>query len=220
MSETPDGHHHIERLLARTLRSMREHYRNDSEPNVESLLRPLGTHGAAVGGAVLAMPFTVPVSLGPLTAPASLAVFLLAWQLMKGSQSVALPARVRNAGIPERIHKIMSSMAVRLIRLKRRWAKPRLSHLVEGDKGLRICGLGMMIGAVLLAVPVPMLPFTNTFPALGIALFGLGCACRDGLLTVLAAISNTIGFLILSTVGLVVLIAGKEALGALLPGGS
>lgn len=93
---------------------------------------------------------------------------------------------------------------------------------MEGGRGRILCGTGIVAGALLLAVPIPLLPLTNTFPALGILLFALGRLERDGLLTVLGSASLLLSAAIFGALGAAVSLLGWEVVRGAIPfiGGS
>ncbi|MCU0755677.1 MAG: exopolysaccharide biosynthesis protein, partial [Xanthomonadales bacterium] len=74
-----------------------------------------------------------------------------------------------------------------------RFSKPRLGHWIDGPAGLRRVGALLLVGGLLLAIPAPMIPFSNTIPVLGILCTYTALLERDGALLVVA-----IGFMALS----------------------
>lgn len=205
------------RALRRALIETRGHYRDGSAPTIGDLLDPLGSGATALAAALLALPFLSPVSLGPITTPASVLIALLGWQLLRSHNQVALPQRLLQAPVPHRAHRAMSAVLRRLHGSMVRLSRPRLPHLVEGRRGRLVCASGVVTGAVLLAVPIPLLPLTNTFPALAILLFALGWLERDGLLTVLASGALLLSAGIFAALGTAVALVGLQAVQAAVP---
>lgn len=196
-----------DRLIIGALRSMKKKYNADEPVTIRDLLDPLGARSTALGAAMLALPFLSPISLGPLTMPASIVIALLGWYLLLDRDNAPLPERLLNTPVPRRIHSMMGVFARKIFSKVRRWTKPRARHLVDGRKGLVICGVGMIISAIILAVPVPMLPLTNTFPALAIILIILGWTERDGGLTIAGYVNMIIGGILILAVVAIVLAA-------------
>ena len=210
------------RVLRRVLARTGEHYRTGSAPRLRDLLAPLGTEAAALGAALLALPFLLPVSLGPITTPASVLIALLGVQLLRRREGAPLPARLLDVSVPQTVHRVMT----KVLRRVRRWvhgiSRPRLMHLVEGPRGRTVCGAGILVGALLLAVPIPLLPLTNTFPALAVLLFALGWLERDGMLTVLGSAAVVVSVAIFGGLGVAVAMLGWEVVHGAIPfvGGS
>lgn len=170
-----------------------------------------------LAAALLALPFLSPVSLGPVTTPVSLLIALLGWQLLFQREGAPLPERLLDVSVPRGAHRVMTSVLRRTHRWLHRVSRPRLVHLVVGTRGRILCGVGIVAGALLLAVPIPLLPLTNTFPALGILLFALGRLERDGLLVLLGSASLLLSVAIFGALGAAVAFLGWEAVHGLLP---
>lgn len=205
------------RVLRRVLTRTGAHYGTGNAPRLRDLLEPLGPEGAALGAALLSLPFLLPVSLGPITSPFSVLIALLAVQLLRRREGAPLPARVLDVSVPQAVHRVMS----KVLRRVRRWvhavSRERMTHLVEGPRGRFLCGAGILAGAVLLAVPVPLLPLTNTFPALSVLLFALGWVERDGLLTVLGSAAVVVSVAVFTGLGVAVALLGWEVVHGAIP---
>ena len=169
------------------LRRTRSHYRNEGTATVGELLEPLGGEAAALGSALLALPFLSPISLGPLTSGASALIILLGTRLLREKHGAPLPRRLLRLRVAKPVHDAMDRLLRRVARLIARFSRPRFPALVRGRAGRMLCGGGLIASAILLAVPIPLLPLTNTLPAIAIIGFGLGWAERDGLLTLVGA---------------------------------
>lgn len=197
--------------LRRALLATRGQYRAGSPPTVAHLLAPLGAEASALASALLALPFLSPVSLGPITTPASVLIALLGWQLLRSRGETRLPERLLRVAVPQALHRAMTAVLRRVHRWMHRISRPRLPHLVEGPRGRMLCASGIMLGALLLAVPIPLLPLTNTFPALAVLLFALGWLERDGLLTLLGSASLVVATAVFAALGTAVALLGWDA---------
>lgn len=205
------------RVLRRALAGMDRHYREGATPTVRHLLGPLGAEAPALGAALLALPFLSPVSLGPLTTAGSVLILLLGVKLLGRREDAALPERLLDVSIPRVTHRVMRAVLRRVVPWTRRLSRPRHAGLVEGRRGRVVCGTGVMAGALLLAVPVPLLPLTNTIPAFGILCFTLGWSERDGLLTMLGGASLVLSALYFAGLGTAGTLLGWEIAQGLLP---
>lgn len=204
-------------VLRRALVHTRGYYHRGSMPTLRHLLAPLGADATALTAAFLALPFLSPVSLGPITTPASVLIALLGWQVIRRREGAPLPERFLNASVPQTAHRAMSAVVRHAHRWMHRISRPRLLHVVEGRHGRLLCGTGIMAGALLLAVPIPLLPLTNTFPALGVLLFALGWLERDGLLTVLGSASIAVSVAVFTALGVAVTLLGWEVVRGAIP---
>lgn len=169
--------------LRHALEQLEARYRTAGTASIGDLMSALGPRSGALGAALLALPFLSPVSLGPITTPASLAIALLGVHMLRRREDLPLPDRVLRAPIPRFVHTLMHKMLHRISRWTERARGARGSRWVRGPLGKRVCGAGVVAGALLLAIPIPLLPLTNTFPALAVILFVLGWSNRDVRLT-------------------------------------
>lgn len=199
------------RVLRRALRETRGCYEAGFSPTLGHLLAPLGADATAIAAALLALPFLSPVSLGPVTTGVSILIALLGWQLLRQGSGAPLPQRCLGLSVPGAAHRGMTSVLRRVHRLMYRISRPRLPQLVDGRHGRILCASGIVCGALLLAVPIPLLPLTNTFPALGILLFALGWLERDGLLTLLGSAALLLGTAVFAALGTAVGLLGWDA---------
>jgi hypothetical protein len=204
-------------MLRRALAEAGGKYRDGGAASVGDLLRPLGPGAGALGAALLALPFLSPVSLGPVTTPASAAIGLLGWRLTRGHGHSPLPDRLMRVRLPEAVHRAMGRTLEAVLARVERVSRVRHARLVEGARGRRLCGVGILLGALLLAVPVPLLPLTNTVPAVAIVCFAMGWTHRDGLLTAWGGAALALSVAFFAALGTAVALFGVEAVKRLAP---
>jgi hypothetical protein len=202
--------------LRHAVASLDGHYDRGVNPTVRNLLEPLGAHASALGAAVLAIPFLSPVSLGPVTAPASLLIVLFGVQLLRRTSVKPLPRRLLAVPLPAAMKGVLAAVLSRVDSLMSRFSRPRLGVLVDGRRGRIICGFGVIAGALLLAIPIPLLPLTNTIPSFAILCFGLGLTERDGLMTLLGFGSLASGVALFAAFGTGVFLLAGELVRSLL----
>jgi hypothetical protein len=76
-----------------------------------------------------------------------------------------------------------------------RFLKPR-AHFMNSGVARWLSGFGMIFSAVALALPIPpVIPLTNTLPALAITAFSLGLLMRDGVMIVLGHLMHLTSWL-------------------------
>ena len=205
-------------LLRHALSEMERSYETGGRATVRDLLRPLGSRQTALGAALLALPFLSPVSLGPITTPVSLLIALLGVRLLRKRDDVPVPERLLRVQVPRSVHTLMVAMLHRVSRWADRGRGARGSAWVRGKAGRRLCGAGVLAGALLLAVPVPLLPLTNTLPAAAIILFVLGWTNQDLRLTRYGMGALAGAVLLFASLGVAAGTVGWAAMRALLPG--
>lgn len=171
--------------------------------------------GASYGflGIVLCLPFLQPVSLGPLSTMAGAALLALGWQLSRHASEPQLPDRMGNYALSEGMWRALLK-ACRAVVVVLAWlARPRLQHWVDGPSGRRLIGVMVMIGAVLLAIPAPIIPFSNMLPALGIIFAFAAQLERDGALVLVSLVWFVLTVAYFALVAYLVFVLGVELSG-------
>lgn len=163
-------------------------------------------------GILVCLPFLVPLSvLGPLTIPGGLAIAALGWQMLRGAEQMRLPKKFAALRLGAAAWSGLLKACQKVLSVCERFAKPRLEHWVDGQRGESTAGLFVFLSGVLLAIPMGgVVPFNNTLPAL-CAL----CACvalleRDGLWFVFATFWLVATIVYFAIVGYLMLYFGAE----------
>ena len=203
--------------LRRALDELEARYERTGSATIGDLMNALGPRSGALGAALLALPLLSPFSLGPVTTPASAAIGLLGLHMLRQRQGPPLPDRLLRVSLPRLVHRLMYRMLHRVSRWTDRARNARPSRWVRGPVGRRVCGAGVLAGAVLLAVPIPLLPLTNTFPALAILFFVLGWSNRDVRLTRYGVGALAFSVLLFAGLGVAVATLGWSAVRQLAP---
>lgn len=171
--------------------------RNNGLATIGDLMTNLGGRADLLACVLLPIPFIVwPLSLGPITAPVSVFMFVLGIRLWTGKTGVPLPAKWMDLGLPQAFLNIIRRSVAYLARWRSLERKLPEIQVLSKDLQVKAAVAGILVGAVLLAVPIPLLPLTNTFPALGIALCSIAVLKRSDLFLVLAVISYVISLVI------------------------
>jgi hypothetical protein len=143
-----------------------------------------GEDGAPLTIIFLCLPFLFPMPIPGISTAFGFAIILLSIRI-GWPRPVPLPRladRISLSGktvsmLAEKSH----SYAVRI----EKYLKPRAEYLVSGISKV-LATVAMILAAIALALPIPpVIPFTNTLPALAITFFSLGFLMRDGLMVVL-----------------------------------
>jgi hypothetical protein len=142
--------------------------------------------GFALTALLLALPFLQPIPLGPFSIAAGLAFALLGLQILRGRETLWLPQRVLHKELHGRVWRGLFSLLMRVMRLVRRIARPRLTVLTRSAAAQRLVGLLFIVNGLLLAAPLVFVPFGNMMPAAAIVLICIADLEQDGLLAALA----------------------------------
>ena len=164
--------------LSHALHELEERYEGTGRATIGDILDPLGQRAGALGSALFALPFLSPISLGPLTTVASVVIALLGMRLVSHREDSPIPQRIRAMSLPRTAYRALRGALERLPRWMRR-THTRPPGWVQGGSGRIVCGVGVISGAALLAIPIPFMPLTNALPALAIIGFSLGWSNQD-----------------------------------------
>ena len=135
------------------------------------------------------LPFLQPIPLGFFALIGSAAFIAMGWQLLNGQSTLVLPQKIRNVTLSHWLRLNLVQTCLNIMRFCRKFAKPRLSFLVQGKLGQRVGGLIFMAVGVLVAVPLGgVVPFKNLFPSLAVLLYCTGEIEQDGFMAILAFI--------------------------------
>ena len=193
---------------------MRQAERDNGELRLGDVLDAVGPRGLVVAAMMVAMPFVSPLSLGPITTPASLFLLFAGWRIMAGRGNGGATSRWRGLALPSVFARAMRTWIVRLAR-RQRWNRKRLAADVSPEFSRR-CGAGVLAAAFLLGIPIPLLPLTNTFPALGVSAFCLALLLGSRRWFLAGSAFSLFGALVFAGLGTAVWMIGIEGVGELL----
>jgi len=174
---------------------------------LREILLLLGEQGLLVICAVMATPFLLPVTVPMMSVVFGIPMMLIAIGVTL-NRTVLLPEWLLNRSLPtDFIHKALDlarRMAAAIEHLvHRRWLTLTASPAINV-----IHGLALGYSVLLLMAPVPLVPFSNTFPAVAVLLLCLGIMERDGVII-------TVGYLmaLVATIYLAGTVAGLYYVG-------
>jgi hypothetical protein len=148
---------------------------------LRELLGLVGEQGLLVFCAILAMPFLLPVTLPFMSTALGLPMLLIGVAVVL-NRVPWLPERLLDHALPtETVQERAAHSAGRFEHLVR----PRLLVLTATPFVNSVNGLVLVLAVLVLMAPLPLVPFANTFPAIGVILLCLGMAERDGVVILL-----------------------------------
>ncbi len=156
---------------------------------------------------LIALPSALPVPATGYSIPFAVVIFLLAAQLVAGSTRPWLPPRLLNASLQLETVQGFAKGGLPWLQRFESFARPRLSYVCASGIGQRVIGLAVALMAVSMMIPIPG---TNTLPAIGIFVTGLGLVEDDGILALLGLVICLMG----ATLTTLILFVGKEAIEA------
>lgn len=177
---------------------------------VRELLELVGEQGLLLFCAFLAIPFLLPVAI-----PGASTVFGVLMVLIGfGVATDSLPL------VPKRLleHPLSAGHVLPALQKGaetfRRFEKlirPRVLAMTTGRAANFVNGLVIVLAALVLMMPLPFVPFTNTLPALAVVLLSIGMVERDGIVIVLGYLATIAAALYCGTIAWAAWQAGSGA---------
>jgi hypothetical protein len=151
---------------------------------LRELLGLVGEQGLLVFCAVLAMPFLLPVTLPFMSTALGLPMLLIGIAVVL-NRLPWLPDRLLDHALPSETVQHVLERAVHSADRFEHLVRPRLLALTATPLVNSVNGVIVVLAVLLLMAPLPLVPFANTLPGIGIILLCLGMAERDGIVILL-----------------------------------
>jgi hypothetical protein len=178
---------------------------------LRTLIRLIGEHGLLFISALLTIPFLIPVSIPGVSTVFGLGILLISIGITF-NRAPWLPDRLQDRPIStERLKPVLIRGMGWLVPIEK-VIRRRLTGLTEGMAMQRFNGFGLILGALLLMVPLGLVPFSNTLPALAILFLCIGMSQRDGWLVLAGHAMNVVTIVYFATLALAAYAAGRGLL--------
>ena len=135
---------------------------------------------------LLVLPFMQPFPVGPISVLGGITFAAFGWQVLKGYSVPHLPKKINSIVLSQDNWRRITNAAIKLIQWTEKFTKPRLPLLIEGELGIRIEAIVLILAGLLMAIPFGILPLNNFFPGLAILFCALGQLHKDGLFILIA----------------------------------
>lgn len=150
---------------------------------LRELLQVVGEQGLLLACSVASLPFLIPVSIPGVSTVFGAAIILISIAIIFNRlpwlpQSI-LDRKMETAKLIPALEK-----GANIVGKFDRYSHPRLLKATQGAAANRLNGLAILASGILLALPLSLIPFSNTLPAVAILLFTTGMIQRDGLLVI------------------------------------
>ncbi|ESQ78194.1 exopolysaccharide biosynthesis protein [Asticcacaulis sp. YBE204] len=161
-------------MLTHTLRRI-----EGEHTTLRELIEIMGEQGLLLLCVLLCLPFMIPVSIPGISIPFSGAIALVAVAIIF-NRLPWLPQKILDREIhTEKLVPVLQK-GVGIVSKIDRFVKPRLLALTTGILSNRVNGLVLLWAAIVMMLPLGIIPFSNTLPALAILLTAVGMIQRDG----------------------------------------
>lgn len=149
------------------------------QTTLRELIQLMGEHGLLFLCILLCVPFLFPVSVPGVSTVFGAGIILIGIAITL-NRMPWLPSRLVDRKVETSSLKATLEKGVRLMEKVETFIKPRLFVLTSGAVVNRVNGLAIVFAAGLLMLPLGLVPFSNTLPAVAIMLLALGMSQRDG----------------------------------------
>lgn len=181
---------------------------------LRELLALVGEQGLLVFCALLATPMLLPIPL-PMMSYVLGAPILLIGAAVTANRVPWLPERLLDRELPgESLDRILDH-AIRTALRFEHLVKPRLLALTATPTANAVNGIVIVIAALTLLVPLPLVPFTNAVPCLAVLLLCLGMAERDGVVILLGHVLALVAVLFVGGIVWLALKVGRNPAGVI-----
>lgn len=139
---------------------------------------------------LLALPFTFPIAIPGLSIPFGIVIMIVGLRIALGRKP-SLPGFILRRQVKYALLEKIIGVGLKLSTKLEKVVKPRMHFLQKWPGMINLIGLGIASGGLLLSLPLPpLIPFSNTIPALAVLLLTAGMIERDGLLVLIGHFVN------------------------------
>lgn len=139
---------------------------------------------------LMSLPFAFPIAIPGLSIPFGIVIMLLGLRITCGMKP-SLPAFILRREVPRPLLEKIIGYGLKLSTKMEKLVKPRMHFLQRWPGMINLIGLGIASGGFLLSLPLPpLIPFSNTIPAVSVLLLTAGLMERDGLLVLFGHMVN------------------------------
>lgn len=139
---------------------------------------------------LLSIPFCFPIAIPGLSIPFGIVITFLGLRIAFGRKP-KLPKFILGKKIKHAALERMVRLGLKLCVWMERIAKPRMEFLRKWPGMINLIGLGLASGGIQLLLPLPpLVPLSNTIPAISVVLLTAGLIERDGVFVVAGYLVN------------------------------
>ena len=179
--------------MARLSAELHRFFFEKDQPSTVTLVDILGIAQERVFGflfVLLALPSALPVPAPGYSIPFGVVMFLLAVQLIKGAQQPWVPRRFSQHPIPLTKVQAILNKGLPWLRRIEAIARPRYTPVCTSLPGRLVIGCAIALMSISMMIPIPG---TNTLPAIGIFVTGVGLLEDDGAISLAGLVLCLLG---------------------------
>lgn len=139
---------------------------------------------------LLVLPFIFPIAIPGLSVPFGIVVLFMGMRIALGRKP-SLPAFILGRRVKYSALEKIVGIGQKICAKMEKVVRPRMHFLQRWPGMINLIGLGIASGGLLLCLPLPpLIPLSNTIPAVAVLLLTAGMIERDGLLVLLGHVAN------------------------------
>jgi hypothetical protein len=152
----------------------------DEKLKLIEIIDLLGNEGLLLLIALLSVIFLIPISIPGFSTVFGIIIFFIGFSLLS-NQKFWLPKRIKNKLIAGEKLRTNLKKGLKWFSFIEKISKPnRYKNLITNKIVNKINQLLILFGSMLLMIPLGLIPFSNTLPALIIIFISLGILQKDG----------------------------------------
>jgi hypothetical protein len=129
---------------------------------------------------LLSLPFCAPIAIPGLSIPFGVVITFLGLRIVFGRKP-ELPSFILRKQVKYATLEKIVNLGLKLCTRMEKVAKPRMNFLRTWPGMINLIGLGLASGGIQLLLPLPpLIPLSNTIPAISVVLLTAGLIERDG----------------------------------------
>jgi hypothetical protein len=180
---------------------------------LRELLGLVGEQGLLVFCAIIALPFLLPVTIPFMSTALGLPMLLIGSAVVL-NRVPWLPDRLLDHALPgDTVQHVLERAAHAADRFEH-LVRPRLLLLTATPLANSFNGIVLVVAVLALMAPLPLVPFANTAPAVGVILLCVGMAERDGVVILLGHVVTLLAAVYVGTLLYFAAKAGSDPLAA------
>ncbi|MEQ1860553.1 MAG: exopolysaccharide biosynthesis protein [Chthoniobacteraceae bacterium] len=144
---------------------------------------------------ILSVPFCFPITIPGLSMPFGVVILLLGVRIACGHKP-DLPRFILRKTISHALLDKIVMLGLKLSALIEKLARPRMHFMRASPIAVNLIGIGLASGGIQLLLPLPpLIPLSNTIPALSVVLLTAGLMERDGIFVLAGYVVNVIAWI-------------------------
>ncbi|MEM8641571.1 MAG: exopolysaccharide biosynthesis protein [Cyanobacteria bacterium P01_G01_bin.54] len=156
----------------------------EQKVSLRSILALAGERGFGFLFVILSLPSALPVPAPGYSIPFGIVLLILAMQFIVGAKRPLLPGDLGDWSVKTELAQKFATRGIPWLKRLEQIAKPRFVFICQNLPGRAVIGGAIALMSISMMIPIPG---TNTLPAMGIFLIGIGLFEDDGMICVAGA---------------------------------